>query len=230
MTHPGLVALLLALAPVPWFAGSASAQESFGRLFYTPAQRAQLDAARRLPPVPERAPEVDRPPPAGAPQTLSIEGIVRRNDGRTTVWVNRTPTAAPQTQGSVRIGPIRDPADGADLRLPDSGRRARVKVGQEIDVSSGKVQERYRLPQATGPDLTPTPAPASTGAPPAPPSQGQATHSDAAPAAGSPAAARPQDGTESGRSSAAREAAIDRVLRELGRRLDEPARSQDAVR
>jgi len=214
MIRPLLAAVVLAMAPVPWLAGSASAQQSFGRLFYTPAQRAQLDAARRLPPVAERAPEADRPPPAApAPQTLSVEGIVRRNDGRTTVWVNRIPTPAPQQRGALRIGPVGDPADGADLRLPESGQRARVKVGQEIDMSSGRVQERYRLAPATGQnpaDLSAPRAPQAAPAMPAPP--GRAKDDDNASGAGS------ADARRSG------------VAREAGRRVDTPAPSQDAVR
>ncbi|MCE2949378.1 MAG: hypothetical protein ACK515_22425 [bacterium] len=211
------IALLLAatLCPGP---GLAFAQDGIGRLFFTPAQRQQLDEARRRPPAPEPVrdgSEVQKPPQA---QSLSVDGIVRRADGQATVWVNRSPTQAPQTTGALRIGPVRDAADGADLRLPDSGRRVRIKVGQEVDVQSGRIQERYRQPP---PVAEASPAPPAA-APPAAP--GPATAKGPADdAQGAGAAAAP-------RTEAARDAAVDRILRELGRRLDEPARPAEPAR
>jgi hypothetical protein len=91
-----------------------------------------------------------------------VEGIVRRNDGQATVWVNRKPTAAPEQAGAVRIGPVRDASDGADLRLPDGGHRVRIKVGQEVDVQSGRIQERYRQPAAAPQPVAPETKPATS--------------------------------------------------------------------
>ena len=110
----------------------------------------------------------------------------------------------------MRIGPVRDASDGADLRLPDGGRRVRIKVGQEVDVQSGRIQERYRqpavAPQPAAPEM---PAAGATGA------TGAASTADAAAAVAA----------GSTRAEPARDAAVDRLLRELGRRLDEPPRS-----
>jgi hypothetical protein len=195
------------------WAGPAAAQESFGRLFFTPAQRQQLDDLRRKPAAPEPVREsraAPEPPPA---QSLSIDGIVRRNDGQATVWVNRTPTQAPQRAGAVRIGPVRDASDGADLRLPDNGRQVRIKVGQEVDVQSGRIQERYRQPQpASVPQARQDDTAARTVAP-----------SEAAPREVVPREATTRD-------AAPRDAAVERILRELGRRLDEKPPAQDPAR
>jgi len=190
----------------------AHAQDAFGRLFHSPAQRALLDDARKRPLKPEPVVEVKAEAPAG-PQSLSVDGIVRRNDGRTTVWVNRVPTAAPSVPGDrvgpVRVDAVRDAAEGADLRMPDSGRRVRIKVGQEIDVASGTVKERYRLPR---------PAPEAPGVPGAGGDTAQSEPQGAAPGTAAPA------GSADTVRTPPRDAAIERVLRELGRRLDEPAR------
>jgi hypothetical protein len=210
----GIVRVVL-LAGLTGGAGAACAQDALGRLFFTPAQRAQIDEARRRPAAPEPVREAVVAPaqPQPQPQSVSVDGIVRRNDGQATVWVNRKPTAAPEQAGAVRIGPVRDASDGADLRLPDGGRRVRIKVGQEVDVQSGRIQERYRQPAAAPQPVAPEmPAAGATGATG---TTGAANTADAAaaPAAGSTRAEPPRD------------AAVDRLLRELGRRLDEPARS-----
>jgi hypothetical protein len=218
------VAAMLALAAALG-AGAlpAAAQDGIGRLFFTPAQRQQLDEARRRPTAPEPvrdASEAPKPPPA---RSISVDGIVRRGDGQATVWVNRAPTQAPQTTGAVRIGPVRDAGDGADLRLTESGRRVRIKVGQEVDVQSGQIQERYRQP-APAPAAPATPAPstnAATGAPANP-----AT----IPPAAMPAKAQPEDAVAPSagaatRNETPRDAAVERILRELGRRLDDTPRA-----
>ncbi|MBY0266473.1 MAG: hypothetical protein K2W84_08665, partial [Burkholderiales bacterium] len=53
-----------------------------GRLFFTPEQREQLDLLRLKKVVASQA--KDEPPP----EIITYEGIVRRADGQTTVWVN----------------------------------------------------------------------------------------------------------------------------------------------
>jgi len=204
-------ALLAVLSAIGGASPGAHAQDALGRLFHTPAQRALLDDARKRPLKPEPVVEVKVDPPPVA-QSLSVDGIVRRDDGRTTVWVNRVPTAAPSVPGDrvgpVRVDAVRDAAEGADLRMPDSGRRIRIKVGQAVDIASGTVRERYRLPR---------PAPE---VPAVPVSGGDTAQGEAQGAPGSTATSGAADTVR----TPPRDAAIERVLRELGRRLDEPAR------
>src|SRR6185295_15860114 len=91
--------LALAIAPAP-----AQAQE-LGRLFFTPEQRAALDARRkaRVPDKPAATPVIEQP-------ATRIDGTVRRSGGRSTVWVNGE--AVPENPRS----------EGA--RLQSRGRRA----------------------------------------------------------------------------------------------------------
>jgi hypothetical protein len=72
-----------------------------GRLFYTPAQRAQLEAARtRGIHSPASSPQHS---PAEAPQRY--DGVIIRSDGQVTHWVDGKPaTAAPR---SLRPGQTR---------------------------------------------------------------------------------------------------------------------------
>ena len=78
--------LAAAQAPKP-------AEEPLGRLFFTPAQRAQLDVARkqraRTTLATERAEEATSAAPT--PQTITYDGVVQRSDGKSTVWINSRP-------------------------------------------------------------------------------------------------------------------------------------------
>ena len=73
-----------------------------GRLFYTPAQRAQLEAAR------SRNVTQDRPADAGAVQRF--DGMVIRSDGGNTSWVNGQPQFGADGVAGLKPGQIR--ADG----------------------------------------------------------------------------------------------------------------------
>ncbi|MGE5523672.1 MAG: hypothetical protein ACM3SS_08145 [Rhodospirillaceae bacterium] len=131
----------------------ASASESLGRLFFTPDQRSQLDALRKQRahrPAIETAVEAAPPPP----EVVRYSGLVRRSDGRTTVWINdrpvheRTkdpgaPTARVDDDGAARIAITRQ-RDGI-----------RLKVGQSADLTTGEISESYArrppLPVAEAP-------------------------------------------------------------------------------
>lgn len=105
---------------------------ALGRLFYTPAERAQLDAGRTPqaspapPPLPE--PAVTATPPA-PPAPVVLDGMVR-HDGKSTVWLNQ---AAHEQRGAAAAWP---------LRLP-SGRVVLLRPGQRYDPASGSVKEAH---------------------------------------------------------------------------------------
>jgi len=78
MARHALPALVLALA------ACAAHADDLGTLFYTPAQRAQLDRLRRGE-APESAPIAA---PDGA---HAVTGYVQRSDGRGVVWIDGRP-------------------------------------------------------------------------------------------------------------------------------------------
>lgn len=83
---PRLAALLLCtLALLALGIGPARSTE-IGRLFFTPAERAQLEAARARTrgraEFPAPAPASESPPP------VRYDGLVIRSDGKTTRWVD----------------------------------------------------------------------------------------------------------------------------------------------
>lgn len=126
--------LALALV-VALLAGTPASAQDLGRLFFTPEQRAALDARRRA-----RVPDKPAPTPVVASPTTRLDGYVRRSDGRATVWVNGvelndTGPDAP------RIDPRRSTDASVSVTVSDSGARARLKPGEVLDRGTGEVRD-----------------------------------------------------------------------------------------
>jgi hypothetical protein len=120
MSRIGLLVLLVAAAP-------AMAQD-LGRLFFTPEQRAALDARRKA-----RVPDKPMTTVVASP-TTRVDGFVQRSGGPSTVWVNGE--ALPEGPGELpRIGPR------VSVPLGEGGRRAALKPGQTIDRGTGQVRD-----------------------------------------------------------------------------------------
>ena len=117
-----LIAVLLTLPARPGLA------QELGRLFFTPEQRAELDARRRA-----RVP--DRPTAAVvASPTTKLDGYVKRSTGPSTVWVNGEPLPAGPGEPA-RIGPK------VSIPVGEGGRRAALKPGEELDRGTGEIRD-----------------------------------------------------------------------------------------
>lgn len=105
------------------------AADSLGRLFFTPAQRNALDAGKSL----GKAGPVDP-----GPRNIFLNGVVTRSDAGRTVWVNGKAYHDTSPDG---IQVKTDPAAPASTEIKVTGReqRARLKVGQQLDLNSGRV-------------------------------------------------------------------------------------------
>jgi hypothetical protein len=124
--------------PVP-----APAQERLGRLFFTPAQRASLDVARSQRARTALATEKTEQDAAPVPQTITYSGVLRRSDGKTTVWINNQPVNDRESAGAAAIvGRVR-PDGSVTLQVPQSGRSVVLKPGQSVELLSGAVEEGY---------------------------------------------------------------------------------------
>jgi hypothetical protein len=137
-----LLSFLLLIAAFP-----AVAQEApLGRLFLTPEQRAALDNARRNKIRAEAvAGAVVKKPKPPAARSVLINGIVKRSDGETIVWVNGKPIEGETPDGMQ----FQSPSNGAVVvREPDKGRRVEIKVGQQVDMVTGRIKEPFERPQA----------------------------------------------------------------------------------
>jgi len=156
---PRVLLLVASLAA----SAASGADDSLGRLFFTPGERARLDASRGAsaapaedPPAPE-TPTPDLPPalPMTPPAPVAVNGLVRRERGPSTAWINGAAGTradlAPTAGKEVRIGRHAvEVTDSADTR-------ARVKPGQIFDPAQGRVVEAFE--HRTPPQRPTPPAP-----------------------------------------------------------------------
>ena len=112
--------------------GSAHAQE-LGRLFFTPEQRAALDARRKAR-VPDR-PAVN----TVVSPTTRLDGYVKRSGGRSTVFVNGDAVLEGTTEA-----PVVDP-ERRGGRVPvlagEGAGRIELRPGEVLDRSTGQVRD-----------------------------------------------------------------------------------------
>ena len=126
------------------------AGDNLGRLFLTPEQRAQLDLVRvrrdqRQPLAAEPEPAIAAAPAPQGPSAVTYSGVVRRSDGKSTVWINGKPVDERSHLNTVRgINVLGMRSDGTvSLAIPQSARTVSMKVGQQLEVHSGRVEEAY---------------------------------------------------------------------------------------
>ena len=150
-------------------APATAADPAMGRFFFTPSQRSSLDVARsqrtRATVATEQTQEVVQP----VPQTITYGGMVRRSDGRTTVWINDRAVDNQSSAGGTPIVRRVRPDGAVTLEVPQSNRRVDLKVGQSVEVLSGSVGEAYARP---APAPKPEPGTAAAEEPASQPPQG----------------------------------------------------------
>ncbi len=94
-----LVTLAALLATLVWGECLAAPDAGLGRLFYTPAQRAQLEAAR--------ARNVTQTRLAKPHAIQRFDGVVIRSDGARTNWINGQPQAGVSGVAGLKPGQFR---------------------------------------------------------------------------------------------------------------------------
>ena len=93
---------------------TATAADNQGRLFFTPQQRSQLDYeyARKVPTDGNSSP------------VLTVNGIVQKQGGPRTVWINGV------TQGSTNTGEINPTTQ--TVAVPGKSKSVKLKVGEKV--------------------------------------------------------------------------------------------------
>ena len=109
--------------------GEACLAQELGRLFFTPEQRQALDQRRRA-----RVPDRPSAPLVVSP-TTRLDGYVRRQGGKSTVWVNgeALPETAPEAP---RIGSGR-----VTVNIGEGGARAGLRPGEVLDRGTGEIRD-----------------------------------------------------------------------------------------
>ena len=124
---------VFALVAFGLLAPAAQAQE-LGRLFFTPEQRASLDARRKA-----RIPDKPAAVVVAAPVTR-LDGYVKRSAGPSTVWINgeSVTESAPEAP---RIDAGRAAEGAVSITIGEGGNRVRLKPGEALDRSNGEVHD-----------------------------------------------------------------------------------------
>jgi hypothetical protein len=147
----------------PSFIGYAVyAAEPLGRLFYTPAQRAELDGLRSKKYVAPPTPEPEQP--AAIPDVVKYDGIVRRSDGRTTVWINNRAVDDGKPAGELPLSSRVRADHRIRLTLPEAGKEIELRVGQSVDVVSGSIVEPYARTAPNAEAVKPAASPGASSA------------------------------------------------------------------
>lgn len=139
---------------------SVQAAETLGRLFFTPAQRASLDAASKLKMNAGQTSLAKR-----GPAEITLNGVVVRSDGESTVWVNGQP-AGRGAAANVIATPSADPSSA---RVGVSGSvSTELRVGQQLNTKTGVVRESFtqrpRAAKRAVPEASAVPATPASGA------------------------------------------------------------------
>lgn len=146
LRNPAMLCLLLTAI----CGTSLAADTEFGRFYTTPKQRGDLDELRARKPQGEIVVKLEENPqetrPADSPSvpvdSITLNGVVYRSDGKNTAWVNRNSSNEGNIGGQftrVKEEDIR--ANQAQITLPDDRSTVRLKVGQRYDVNSQQVHD-----------------------------------------------------------------------------------------
>jgi hypothetical protein len=103
---------------------TAKEREPLGRLFFTPAQRQDLDRRRQL--------NIQESLPAAVEARITLNGQVTRSGGRSTTWINGAPEHDTYKAS--------DPSSVA-IRTGEESPRVPVRVGQTLDNGRGEVTD-----------------------------------------------------------------------------------------
>jgi hypothetical protein len=129
------IATLLLSAVVSLWAAGVQAQE-LGRLFFTPDQRAALDARRKA-----RVPDKPAATPVAESPLTRVDGAVRRSGGKSTVWVNGETIPEGAQAGSPKVAPPGSSPGRVSIPAGEGAPRIDMRVGESLDRGSGEVRD-----------------------------------------------------------------------------------------
>lgn len=128
-----------------------AAEDDFGRLFSSSAERKKLDILRKNQKLTVVSPERNAPlqPEVDAlPESITMQGYVKRSDGSTTLWINNKAVQENSTQDDVEIGRLskqknsaKNASDSLNVRIPVTGKNVRLKPGQIYEPETNRIVE-----------------------------------------------------------------------------------------
>lgn len=111
---------------------TVASAEQLGRLFFTPEQRAQLDYSYAR-----------EAPSDNTGNALILNGIVQKQGGKRTAWINGVPQEAGRSDE-------RSP-ESAAVPLPGQNKSVKLKVGQRILLGPSEIPDTAGTPDQSTP-------------------------------------------------------------------------------
>ena len=124
---PGLLGLAM-IAPA-----CATDVPELGRLFFTPERRAALER--------QRAFNVQEAQTLQG-SSMSLDGVVYRSGGKTTVWINRQPQTDKESARTGVSAIVSSGTAGSALLAPGEETPTQLKVGESINRATGERNTR----------------------------------------------------------------------------------------
>lgn len=121
--------LSLALIAPAWAADTAE----LGRLFFTPERRAALER--------QRASNIQEAQSLQG-SSMSLDGVVYRSGGKSTVWINRQPQTENESARTGVSAVVSPKTPGSALLAPGEEAPAQLKVGESINRATGERNTR----------------------------------------------------------------------------------------
>jgi len=153
----GLTIFLLPVSLIGLASASlqAAAEDDFGRLFSSQAERKKLDILRQNQKLIVASPQQNtrlEPVADALPEPITLQGYVKRSDGSTTLWINNKTVQENTTQDDVEIGrlskqkpPAKSGSDSLNVRIPVTGKNVRLKPGQVYEPETNRIVESRLL-------------------------------------------------------------------------------------
>jgi hypothetical protein len=92
-----------------------------------------------------------------AAQTITYGGLIRRDDGQTTVWLNNQAVRDTDPSGAGAVVSRVRPDGRITLQAPQSARSVDLKPGQSVELLTGTIEEGYSRRALSEPELKPKP-------------------------------------------------------------------------
>ena len=122
-----------------------------GRLFTTPQERAMLEKSRHRPtPQVEKQPKSSKKKPRSPVEAIktprvTVNGVVTRTDGTSTVWVNGMNSLDGDLDAQhIYVDPTSTRGEKVTIRLPNSPLELRLKPGETYEPSASTVIDGYQ--------------------------------------------------------------------------------------
>ncbi len=127
------VSSLLGLLMLATAAAHAAEAQELGRLFFTPERRAAMERQRTF--------NIQEAQTLQG-TTMSLDGVVYRSSGKTTVWINRTAQTESESTRTGVSAVVSPKAPGRALLAPGDETPAQLNVGEAINRATGERNTR----------------------------------------------------------------------------------------